>query len=91
MRGEPGPEVLPVAVAERLVGRAWVQSGDGFREDVAEEMRKLRPAVAAIPPEELGCLRVLEHPRLVLCEDAVARERSENPVESVGIRALLNR
>ena len=59
------------------------QSGDCVVEHRSEEVRKLRPTVAA---QEVRRLGVAEDARRGFREDTVARERAQDPVERLRIR-----
>ena len=68
----------------RLAG--GVQRSGGLVPDTAEEVRERGPAGAE---QLLGDVRVAKHARLLLGEDAVARERAQEPVERVRVGAAL--
>ena len=85
VRGEPGPEVGPVELWPHRLARG-VQRAGGLVPDTAEEVRERGPAA----PEELcGDLGVPKDTRFLLGEDAVARERAQQPVERVRVGAAL--
>ncbi len=83
MLGEPRPEVGPeVARERRLAGR--VQTRRPSVPHAAEQLREVAPASSV---EQVGSRRVAEDAGRVLGKDAVARERPQQPVERVGVRA----
>ena len=88
---EPGPEVRAEPARER--GLAASERVAGLSErlvpDAAEEVGEVAPRVVAIREQELGHCRVAEDARLFLCEDAVARQRAEEPVQGILVDTCL--
>jgi hypothetical protein len=84
---KPAPEVGPEHPCEDRLGRTGVKVADRAIPDAAEQVREVVPAVA--PPKHVGGLRVAKDARLVFCEDTVARQRAQEPVQHVRIGAEL--
>jgi hypothetical protein len=86
MLSEPGPEL-----AAEQAWKCWFAGGiESLRSpipDAAEEAREVVPTATAA--QVLGGRCVAEDAGSVLCKDAVARERAQQPVERVGVGVCL--
>src|SRR6476646_4044026 len=87
VRREPRPELLAEHAREWRFA-AHVQPANRCEPRAAEKAREVVPAVDR---EELRGRRVAEDARLLLGEDPVARERTQEPLQRVSVRARLRR